>query len=72
MAYASDIQGAQRGIIDRVTAIRKAFAQARAQRRVFRQTLTELRSLSPRDLCDLGISASSIPFIAREAAYGSK
>jgi len=72
MAYASEILSAERGLVDRVIAIRKAFIQAREQRRVFRTTLNELRSLTPRELADLGISRSEIPFIAREAAYGAK
>lgn len=70
MAYASHIHSTQHGIFARVDATLKAFAEARAQRRVYRQTLGELRALSGRDLADLGISRSEIPFIAREAAYG--
>ncbi|GKY87134.1 DUF1127 domain-containing protein [Sinisalibacter aestuarii] len=72
MAYASDIRTAQRGLMDRVNAVTKAFAEAREQRRVYTRTLNELRALNSRELADLGISAAQIPFIAREAAYGSK
>lgn len=70
MAYATDIRTADHGLFDRVSGIFKAFAEARAQRKVYRTTLKELRELTGRDLADLGISHSEIPFLAREAAYG--
>jgi uncharacterized protein YjiS (DUF1127 family) len=72
MAYATEFLSAQGGLFQRVAAIRKAFAEAREQRRVYRTTLNELSSLNNRELADLGISAAEIPFIAREAAYGVK
>lgn len=72
MAYVSDIRTAQNGLLDRINNVLKAIAEARAQRKVYNTTVNELRSLSYRELCDLGISASEIPFIAREAAYGAK
>lgn len=68
MAYATDIRtGAARGTF---SGILKSFSDARAQRKVYLTTLRELRALDTRDLADLGISASEIPFLAREAAYG--
>lgn len=72
MAYASDIRTVQNGIMDRVNAAIKAFAEAREQRRVYNQTMRELSGLNNRELADLGISAAEIPYIAREAAYGAK
>ena len=72
MAYASDIRTVHNGLRDRVTAILNAFAEAREQRRIYRQTFNELHALDNRELADLGISAAEIPFIAREAAYGKK
>lgn len=72
MTYATDIRSIERGIMDRVHAAMTAFADARAQRKVYRDTLNELRAMTPRDLADVGISACEIPFIAREAAYGAK
>ncbi|MEJ1992824.1 MAG: DUF1127 domain-containing protein [Maritimibacter sp.] len=72
MAYASDIQTAQNGLLVRINNVMKAIAEARAQRKVYVTTLNELNSLNYRELCDLGISAAEIPFIAREAAYGAK
>ena len=69
MAYATDIRTGSHGLFrDRVQAILESFRKARAQRRVYRQTLDELNSLSARELDDLGIHAAEIPFIAREAA----
>lgn len=41
------------------------------QRRIYRQTLSELSSLSDRALTDLGLSRSMIKAVAREAAYGA-
>ena len=39
-------------------------------RGVFKQTLSELRQLSNRDLADLGIHRAMITRVAHEAAYG--
>lgn len=72
MAYATDIRTVQHGLLDRVTAIFKSISEARAQRKVYLRTLDELNAMTDRDLDDLGIAAAEIPFIAREAAYGSK
>lgn len=70
MAYATDIRSADHGLLDRVSGVFKSLAVARAQRKVYRRTLSELQALEARDLADLGISRSEIPFLAREAAYG--
>ncbi|EGJ20554.1 hypothetical protein RSWS8N_00710 [Cereibacter sphaeroides WS8N] len=43
---------------------------ALAQRRIYRQTVRELNSLTTRELSDLGIHRSMITRIAMEAAYG--
>ncbi|KEO61559.1 hypothetical protein DT23_00910 [Thioclava indica] len=45
-------------------------SEALARRKVYRQTLNELRSLSRRELDDLGLHASMITRVAYEAAYG--
>lgn len=69
MAYATDIRTGSQGILrDRVNAIVESFRKAREQRRVYSQTMSELRALNARELADLGIGACEIPFIAREAA----
>jgi len=70
MAYVTEIRGAGTGLMDRLAAVGKGFAEARAKRRIYNTTLSELRSMGPRDLADLGISASEIPYLARQAAYG--
>jgi uncharacterized protein YjiS (DUF1127 family) len=72
MAYATEIRTVHLGLRDRVSAMMKAFAEAREQRKVYLRTLNELNMLTNRDLTDLGISAAQIPYIAREAAYGEK
>ncbi|MCT2540180.1 DUF1127 domain-containing protein [Sedimentimonas flavescens] len=46
------------------------FSEALARRKVYRQTLRELKGLSSRELDDLGIHRSMITRIAMEAAYG--
>ncbi len=51
---------------DVVEAVRNAVAR----RKLYLRTLEELRSLSDRDLSDLGMSRSMITEVAREAAYG--
>ncbi len=43
-----------------------------ARRKVYRQTVKELNSLTPHELRDLGITADMIPEIAAEATYGEK
>lgn len=43
---------------------------ALARRKVYRKTLSELSTLSERNLKDLGISRSAIKHLASEAAYG--
>ena len=50
--------------------LRARVLDAVAKRRVYRTTLTELSSLTNRELSDLGISRSMIKGIAIEAAYG--
>ncbi len=40
------------------------------RRRVYTQTLVELKALSDRDLADLGLHRSMISAIAKDAAYG--
>ncbi|WP_375254889.1 DUF1127 domain-containing protein [Yoonia sp.] len=55
----------------RLGSLRTKIAEAAAKRKVYRTTLTELESLSPRDLADLGIARTSIHEIAYEAAYGA-
>lgn len=41
-----------------------------ARRKVYKQTIRELRSLTPAELRDIGISECMITEIAEEATYG--
>jgi uncharacterized protein YjiS (DUF1127 family) len=52
------------GLVERVR-------EARAKRRLYSQTASELSRLSDRDLDDLGIARLNIEDIAREHAYGA-
>ncbi|PYF08708.1 uncharacterized protein DUF1127 [Rhodobacter viridis] len=66
MALVSDIRTTDSGFSNLVASIREALAR----RKVYRQTLAELRSLSNRELSDLGMHRSMLTRIALEAAYG--
>ncbi|WP_435258199.1 DUF1127 domain-containing protein [Thioclava sp. FR2] len=70
MAYVNTSRTASFGLVDRAVLVLKSAREALERRRVYRQTLTELRSLSNRDLADLGIHRSMITRVALEAAYG--
>ncbi len=58
-------------LTERFSAIRAQLSEKAAKRKVYRTTLSELESLSTRDLADLGLSRSMIKGIAYEAAYGN-
>ncbi|KEP70949.1 hypothetical protein DL1_14175 [Thioclava dalianensis] len=66
MALVQDIRVSENGLSAVMTKVSEAFAR----RKVYRQTLGELRSLSARELDDLGLHASMITRVAYEAAYG--
>ena len=55
----------------RLATLRATLADAAAKRKTYRTTLTELESLTARDLADLGIAPGQIREIAHEAAYGA-
>lgn len=65
MAMTHDIQIARQG-----NGFFAAIKEAIARRKVYNQTLNELRQLSNRELNDLGLSRSVITRVAAEAAYG--
>ena len=52
----------------RLYALRDDVAHRYAQYRAYRRTLNELKSLSTRELADLGLNPSMLRGIAREAA----
>ena len=68
MAFVSDVQNIEFKLATKFADLRKALAARRAQNKVYRQTVNELRMLSDRDLSDLGIHRSMISAIAHEAA----
>jgi uncharacterized protein YjiS (DUF1127 family) len=70
MAYVNTAQGTDGGILQRLAKTYRTFQDYRARRAVYRQTVNELRTLSDRDLADLGLHASMIQQVAREAAFG--
>mgnify|MGYP005988361807 CR=1 FL=1 len=69
MAFITETFTANVTLAERFATLRDAFVTARAQRKVYTATVTELSALSNRDLADLGISRSMIKRIALEAAY---
>lgn len=72
MAFANDIRSTQGGMTDRIFGLFRSLQEARQRRKVFRDTVAELKSLSSRELADLGISRSMITRVAAEAAFGLK
>lgn len=75
MAYFNSTAATSSNLFERSLATVAQFlsnsAQRHAERRMFRETVTELSALSNRELADLGISRSEIGRIAWEAAHGS-
>ena len=69
MAYMNITQtrGRSQGFLSRVAA---DLAGRWARYSVYRKTLSELQSLSVRDLNDLGLNKSTVRRTAYEAAYG--
>lgn len=67
MAYVSS-HHASSTVRDLIGALVARVKAGVARRAIYAQTLSELQSLSDRDLRDLGISPSSIYEVAREAA----
>ena len=70
MPYMNTSSAAGPGLMDRVANVVKTTKEALHRRRVYNQTISELRALSNRELNDLGIARSMITRIALEAAYG--
>lgn len=70
MALVQNISTIDSGIGGRVSALFASASDAWQRRRVYRQTLRELNSLTSRELNDLGLNRSLITRVALEAAYG--
>ena len=69
MAYASDIRTENGLIGDRFVALTKSLGERFEKYRTYRQTLSELASLSNRDLADLGLCRTQIRSVAYEHVY---
>ncbi|SMY07703.1 DUF1127 domain-containing protein [Flavimaricola marinus] len=72
MAYATDTRTFGATFGERFSGLRASLADRYAKYKVYRSTMTELDTLSDRELADLGIHRSSIRAIAIEAAYDTK
>lgn len=70
MAYVNSSRTLTVGFADRMANIAKSIKLALHRRRLFSQTVRELNALTDRELADLGIHASMIRDIAKQAAYG--
>ena len=73
MAYASQNDRAlgSQTLAARLSDTRATLTERFARYRTYRQTLTELGSLSDRDLADLGLHRADIRGVAHEAAYSA-
>ena len=72
MAYESNFSSAAGfGLADRFNAFVADYRAKAAQRKIYRDTLNELRNLSNRDLDDLGLNRTMLKRIAYQAAYES-
>lgn len=69
MAFISDDRTGGTTLYSRFANLRSEIANRAARRRLYRTTVNELRSLTQRELHDMGIGAGDITRIAYEAAY---
>lgn len=70
MAYATENSSrAQSALASRIDGFLIDIRARLARRRVFRQTVNELASLSDRELADLGLNRTEIRRVAYQAAY---
>ena len=70
MAYVNTTRATKVSVADRFFGLFAGMGAALQRRRIYDQTLRELRALSERELIDLGLHRSALVEIAREAAYG--
>ena len=70
MAFVNTTRAAQPAFGERFATVLETLRAAMARRAIYRQTVSELRALSDKDLGDLGIHRSEIRRMAQEAAYG--
>ena len=69
MAYAASHSASRPSIVEYFANLVASVKEASARRAVYVKTLGELRSLSDRELADLGIARLQIEDIALQAAY---
>lgn len=73
MAYEMNItRAASDGVANKITAMVADLRSNMARRKVYRDTLRELRGLSARDLNDLGLNPTMLKRVAYQAAYDIK
>lgn len=70
MAFVNTTRAASASFADRFGSFFAGLKTSAAKRRVYNQTVYELRQLSDRELDDLGIHRLMINSVAQEAAYG--
>ncbi len=70
MAYSTVSAPASAGILARVGGFAAAALRAWKLRREYRLTVDALRSMSDRELDDIGLTRCAIPGAAREHVYG--
>lgn len=68
MAHLTETRPAHLPFIERLAEMRANLAERIARYRIYRQTLTELSSLSDRDLDDLGIRRADVYSIAMDSS----
>ncbi len=70
MAYITANHAAHASLTERVSAFLANQRQAFADHRLYVKTMSELKSLSNRELADLGLCRSSLHEVAYKAVYG--
>ena len=70
MAYVSASLNSHTSLLERVSAFIARQRQAYADHRLYTKTMNELKSLSSRELADLGLCRSSLHDVAYKAVYG--
>ncbi len=72
MAFATDTRSLGATIGQRFSEFRASVTDQYAKYAIYRNTVSELNSLTDRDLADLGLTRSMIRGVAAEAASGAK
>lgn len=71
MAHTSEFRAVGFSIAPRIAAFRASFTKSVEQYKTYRRTLTELESLTSRELADIGLNRHALRDIAYESAYGA-